>query len=405
MPRRGSRRRVAKGITRDHRGYFYVRLYHGGERQVPFPPETPLEKVVAWRDDEIKKRKARTKAGLLPAGTFAADAERYLGIVTAMPEYEQRVRDIGLWVEIFGDRQRDEIESWEIRAVRDRWLTVGPKMVIKKGVSRDAPVSERYTAIEKPLAPNTVALRMRALENLYTVLDGAQAKNPVREVPEPTDRDPEPRGLPYNVVEAILGPMQPSKTRARLKVIAYVGLAQVEIKGIRRQGDLDLHAKTVTIRRRRKGRGGNMRPAAVVPLNKYGLHAFREFVKLDAFGEFSTSAMWHRFQAAAKNAGFTGLRPYDLRHSFGTQHMRANGNLVGVQLALRQASTITARRYAEAAIAPAILEASQRLEQLLDDERRPKRKRGGRAQPTRKRERRPGTSRKSARKGQKRSTF
>jgi integrase len=406
MPRRGKRRRIAKGISRDGSGCS-VRVYVGGEHEERFPLNTPIETMTAWRDAEIKRRKDRIKAGLLPAGTFAADAALYLSIVKALPEYAQRVRDIGLWVEIFGDRIRSSIQPWEIREVRDRWLTIGPKMVIKKGVSRNAPLKDRYVAIEAPLAPNTVALRMRALENLWTVLDGRKADNPVREVPEPIDRDPEPRGLPYAVVERILSTMPPSKTRARLRVMAYTGLAQVEIKGIRRRGDLDLTAGTVWVRRRRKGRGGKMAPPAVQPLNAYGIRALREFVKLDAFGDFSTSSMWQRFQAAAARAGFEGLRPYDLRHSYGTAHFSASGNILATQKALRQASPVTTQRYAAAAIAPAMLEASQRLEQLLNAQCKRRRRRPSKqgAQNRQKRGRQPGTTRNHVRNQKKGVTF
>lgn len=45
------------------------------------------------------------------------------------------------------------------------------------------------------------------LENLWTVLDGLKADNPARDVPEAVEPEPISRGLPYDVVEAIVAQM------------------------------------------------------------------------------------------------------------------------------------------------------------------------------------------------------
>jgi integrase len=410
MSRRGARRRIAIGISRDGSGY----AVRGQVGKVPFelrfPLDTPLATMEAARTKKIQEMTARAKAGLLPRGTFAADAAQYLRAVKALPEYEQRVRDIGLWVAIFGDRARSSIQPWEIREVRDRWLTVGPKMVMRKAPGQKG----AYVAIDTPLAPNTVCLRMRALENLWTVLDGRTATNPVREVPEPADRDPEPRGLPYNIVEFILDFMPPSKTRARLRVMAYVGLAPVEIKGIDRDRDLNLREPSVWIRRRRKGRNGKMAAPVVQPLNAYGVRAFKEFVAADAYGPFSTSALWKRFKAAVRRAdraqpslGLAALRlrPYDLRHSYGTAHFAAGRDIKATQEALRQRNAVTTSRYIAAAVAPAMREASDKLELLIRQQQRTKAGRREPSPPERNRARRLGTAAKSAGIPAKRTTF
>lgn len=348
MPRRGSRHRLAKNISRDASG-FSVRLEVAGPPiEKRFPLDTPLEKVKEWRDDELQRRRDLKKAGTPVSGSFAADAKVYLAAVTAMPEYQQRVRDIELWCARFGERPRHGIAAVEIRTARDQWLTVGPRLV-----QRRLPGAARATwvEVEKPLSASTVNKRLRALENLWTVLDGRKAPNPVREVPEPQEPDSAPRGLSYTVIERILGPMAPSQTRARLRVMAYTGLAQVEIGGLS-PSDLDLQRGAVVVRRRRKGRNGKMAPPALHPLTRDGIAAFKEFVHHACWGTFSVSSMWKRFQAAASRAGYRGLRPYDLRHSYATAIFHATGDLDATRGMLRQASTVTARRYAAAAIAP-----------------------------------------------------
>lgn len=348
MPRRGNRIRVTKNVTRDLSG-FSVRIWRDGrpiERR--FPLTTPLAKVLAWRDDELRRRQDLKLAGKSDdtPGDFTADARRYLAAVKAMPEYDQRARDIEIWCDRFKGRMRDSIQPLDIRTARDEWLTVGPKLV-----QRCADGERWWVPVLKPLSASTVCKRLRALENMWTVLDGKKAWNPVREVPEPSEPDAAPRGLSYAVVDRILAQMAPSQTRARLRVMAYTGLAQVEIKGIT-PADVNLEGGTVLVRRRRKGRGGKMAPPALHPLTAEGVAAFRDFKALGCWGAFSTSSMWAVFQRAARAAGYTGLRPYDFRHSYGTAVFRSTGDLAATQGMLRQRSGVTTLRYVAAAIAP-----------------------------------------------------
>ena len=152
-------------------------------------------------------------------GPFSADAARYLDAVAALTTIEQRRQHINEWVAIFGDQPRGSIRPHEIRAQRDRWLTT--------------PRTNAQGRIVKPFAPGSMNKRLRALSNLWRVLDGRHATNPVREVPEATEEEGAPRALPYAVIEAILAAMpdvtravkgghveRGSRTRARLAVIA-----------------------------------------------------------------------------------------------------------------------------------------------------------------------------------------
>lgn len=346
MPRQGKRVRVAKHISRDANGYSVRIEAKGPPIEQRFPLSTPLDTVKAWRDDELLRRKALAAAGELPPGDFAAEAQKYLAAVRALPEYVQRARDIELWCARFKGRQRDSITPLDIRTARDEWLTVGPKMV-----QRRVRGERRWVPVPKPLSASTVNKRLRALENLWTVLDGRKAYNPVREVPEPQEPDAAPRGLSYAVIERLLEHMPRSQTRARLRVMAYTGLAQVELAGLKR-ADVDLEQRAVLVRRRRKGRHGKMAAPALHPLTDEAVEAFKEFARENCWGAFSVSAMWSFFQRAARAAGYTGLRPYDFRHSYGTALFRATGDLAATQGMLRQRSGVTTLRYVAAAVAP-----------------------------------------------------
>lgn len=344
MPRRGKRIRVAKHISRDASGYSVRIDAKGPPLEQRFPLTTPLEKVKAWRDDELQRRKDLAAAGEDLPGDFSSDAKKYLAAVRALTEYDQRARDIAIWCARFTGRRRDSIQPLDIRTARDEWLTVGPRLV-----QRRVGGERRWVPVPAPLSASTVNKRLRALENMWTVLDGRRADNPTREVPEATEPDSAPRGLPYKVVERILAQMAPTQTWARLRVIAYTGLAHCELAGIA-PADLDLRRGTVLVRRRRKGRGEKMAPPALHPLTADAVQAFREFRRLGCWGAFSASSMWKSFQLAAKKAGYRGLRPYDFRHSYGTATFLGSGDLAATQGMLRHSSQTTTLRYAAAAV-------------------------------------------------------
>jgi len=200
--------------------------------------------------------------------------------------------------------------------------------------------------IVAPLAPSTVNKRLRALENLWTVLDGKKAHNPVREVPEPDEGGAPPRALPYMAIERILGAMPPRHPMTvRLRIMAYAGLAQSEMARVTEEG-INLEARAVWVPGRKKGRGAR---GGWVPLSPKARAAFRDLVKLEAVGPFNTSTLWHHFQRYARPLGYRA-RPYDLRHSLFTGLYASSGDERAVAAVSRHASVITLRRYTEGAV-------------------------------------------------------
>jgi integrase len=346
MPRRGRRHRLAKGIFRDESGLAVIFKAAGTpQEERRFPADSDVKKLAEWRETEIKKRKKRAAAGLAPAGTFAADAATYLAAVAALPSHEKRRREIGVWVALFGERRRDTIQPHEIRAARDRWLTVGPKMVMRPG---------GYVEVAAPQSPSSVNKRLRALENLWTVLDGKKADNPVREVPEADEGDPAPRGLSYRVIERLFKAMPPAHPMTiRLRIMAYAGLAQSELARVT-EDQIDLRNRQVWVPGRKKGHGAK---GGAVPLSPAAWAAFRDLVKLEAVGPFNTSSMWHFFTRYAREAGYEGLTPYQLRHSFFTGVQAASKDERALAAISRHGSRKTLRRYTEAAAHPAAVAA------------------------------------------------
>lgn len=303
-----ARKRIAKGVYQDAYGLAATVKVGKFQREKRYPPETALKTIKAWQDEtRVALRKIAPTA---TRGTFDQDAQRYLAAVAAMPTFKERAQHIALWRAEFGGRARHSITTAEIDTVLARWLQQGK-------------------------APSTVRNRRTALLHLWNRLDGPDAPNPVRRALKPAMPEPEARAIPYGRIETILGAMpdvgqgrrgeardDASKTKARLAVIAYTGLPQSLLK--RLTADMvDWRAGTVTVPRRRKGKGAHGR---TLKLTDAGLAALEHFAALDAWGPFSNSSMIKSFHRACDAAGVPRCRVYDLRHSYATELYRRTGD-------------------------------------------------------------------------------
>ncbi len=312
--------------------------------------------IIAWQKRTAAELELRY-GGPTPtvAGTFEADAARYLSSVKAMTDYAGRKAHIRLWVDIFHGRKRHTIRASEIRAVRDRWLTVGPKRRNVKG--------KGWIDLAEPLAPATVCTRLRALENLWTVLDPGRP-NPVRDVPEPQTPKQKPRALPYDVIDAILAAMPDrgqgvrgkprsdvSKTKARLRLMAYTGLTHSQIVALK-PADFRMGPTAPAINRKARAKGAGA-AGGWSPVPAEAIDAMRGFAEADAWGPFSRSSMHKAFRRACAALDLVGIfYPYRLRHSYAATVLKQTGSLQAAQLLLQHVSPKTTMHYAESEIDP-----------------------------------------------------
>jgi integrase len=115
------------------------------------------------------------------------------------------------------------------------------------------------------LAASTVNHRRTALQHLWTVLNGRNNPNPVRDVPKQQEPEPAVRALPYTQIEAILAALPDvgqglsgkardgdSKTKARLRVMAYTGIPAAQLRRLKPE-HIDWDAGTMRVSARRKG--------------------------------------------------------------------------------------------------------------------------------------------------------
>lgn len=338
-----------RGIYR--RGETYRAYVSQGRGRPPltkyFPIDTPLAEMQSWREDERAALRLRRKTRAT-FGTFEGDARRYLRSITALPTFKSREKDIERWIQIFGTKRRDTITAAEIRGWRDYWM------------------KQPRSAGKPPYAASTINHWLRALSNLWTVLDGRRAPNPVRDVPEVREPDPLPRALSFDTIDAILSRMAivsrspkgtprqgtQSKSLARLRVMTYTGLTQSQI-ALLTPADVDFEGATILVRSRMKGAGSKPQR---LPLHPKAVEAFRHFAAINAWGKFSGPSLRKNFLVAARKAREAGydvpldVRPYDLRHSWGTAIVAATGSLEAAKDLLSHRSTRTTRRYALGAV-------------------------------------------------------
>lgn len=330
---------------------------HGHQREASVPISATKQDIDAWKDRERVKLRDENHE---PAarGTFAKDVERYLLTLVNRPQLQkERTRYLKWWTDQFGRRPRAELR-------RDELAGALAELSLKKSASH---VNHVHSA----------------LFNLITVLDGKAKPNIMRDVPRAVEPEAEPRGIPYALVRAIMAKLPDrgqgiknrkratvSKTKIRLRLMAYSGMTYAQMKRLELS---DLRPGGVFVKRRRKGKGV---AGSIKPLNADARQALADFVAADCWGNFSRHSVYKSFQRAcraverdAKKAGtkisLTGIRPYDLRHAFGSAAFRATGNLQTVGELLDHKSLKTTRRYALEAIPDHLIAASSAVEAFI----------------------------------------
>lgn len=320
------------------RAYVYRKGFPTQSRR--FPASTSIEVMQQWRELTRAKlivQEEEAKAELPTPGTFAEDAARYLIAVAAMPSIKERTRQIAVWTRAFGDRPRSSIRRDEIAALRDQWLLRGPRLEQRQLHGRTV-----FVEVAKPLSASAVNHRLRALSNLWTVLDGRRAPNPVRDVPEVDEPDLQPRAMDYKTIQKVLAHIRDGKSKARLSVMAYAGIRPAQLMKLT-AADVNLKKRTVTLPSSRKGKKFRRNPTKTLTAD--GVKAFKLMKREDAWGTYSQSALNHTWQRACAKLNLRGLRAYDLRHSFATRMLLKTRDLATTADFLDHGDLKTTQRY------------------------------------------------------------
>lgn len=403
MPRATPGHLVAPGIYQHASGYRVVVTARRQKREATFPLSTPVAKLAQWQ--LRTKATLLEDAPLTPArGTLAADVPRYLATITDPASRAYQSAQLQPWVTALGSRRRDTITSVDIRTALAGWLqeksargrpyaagTLNHRLSALRALYRtlDAdsptavnPVTRVAKLRERQPEPREIPREVIDLivaairdHRHAHVLTSEQA----RAIYAAGQARPRPNrsalARQYGCSEAMIRKIQrsdgdlsawdaPAFTRARLMVVIETGLPQKQVMGIRREHlsvapptrrQTPAIAGRLWVTPRRKGRGTE---GVWLPLTPAGVDAIQHLLDIGAAGPFDTTAMARTFKAAvaavlrdAREAGRilpplpTGLRPYDLRHSFLTRLYRASKDRQATQRLGLHADPRTTDRY------------------------------------------------------------
>lgn len=324
MPRKAAHQKYLTPTRSGTRAQIRI---HGTLHRKHFKSGTDPVLIKQWLlAQEIRYRRKGAQTG-----RFADDAKTYLAAVAAMPTYTERAQHIAQWAETFDDTPRASITSDQIRAQLHAWRAAG-------------------------LAASTVNHRRSALMHLYTVLDGKSAANPVKDVPKFAEPSPFPRAISSAAIRRLLSKLR-GQDKARAMVLAYTGIPHSQIAKIE-PAHVDLKAGTVIVHGRTKGQGT---ATSIRRLTPHGIRAFQTMAKTKAWGPFDRWAFRKAIRKACTSAKIDPpLRPYDLRHFFGTELYRRSGDVRAVQILMGHSTPTLTHRYTLGAVEPRVEAALKR---------------------------------------------
>ena len=322
--------RVSEGIYKDRHGLAATVKVNGIQRELRFPPNTPLKTIRARRDE------LRASLRTLPAGerhTLAHDAERYLDQVTAnLIGSAERRRDVEVWLPRFGQL---------------RTLSLAEHL---------AALNAQLHDWRRTRAASTCNHRRHALMHLVRVLYGRRAAIDLEDLVRFPLPLPRPRWVDRAHIEAVLEQLAGgTRTSARLRLMHWTGMRPSQMGRLART-DFRL-ADPVPYVNVPRGKGGRL---AAIPLVDDALAAVRDFIAADAFGPWSTQSANKAIQAAARKAGREPFTVYQIRHSFATWLRHAGADLADIQDLYGHTDASTTRIYAAPTLAKQ-REAIQRL--------------------------------------------
>lgn len=149
-----------------------------------------------------------------------------------------------------------------------------------------------------------------------------------------------------------------SAAKVRCRVLAFTGLRPSELMRYRPE-HWNRSTQTLVVY---TGKGGHTR---TIPLSAPAAAALADLEAAAEIGPFSTSSLRRAFIRAAARIGIHGVRPYDLRHSYGPAQYRVAGDTRLVKEVLRHSDTRMTERYTLGHVPEAMRLATSRFEDQL----------------------------------------
>jgi integrase len=292
-----------------------------------FAPDTTLVVMRHWREERLRQlRKAKASA---PTAGLAKDVEGLLRREAGRRQVDFRIL-LGHWVKAFGSRSRYTLTPAEIQEQLETWRAEG-------------------------VAASTVNHRRQALLSMFRRLD-PDYPNPVAKTTKFDEPEPEPRAPQDDVIERVFAVAEDCATKYRLMMIFHTGMRHSELMRVVPETDVVLgdqaHVKV------RTGKGGKAR---IVPLIPAAVEVVRKMHQWGGWGIFSQSSARKSWLVWCKRAGVSQhVRPYDLRHRFGTRLRERGVDLDVIRDLMGHRSGKTTLRYAPV-VRPNLQDAMNRL--------------------------------------------
>jgi len=266
--------------------------------------------------------------------------------------------------------------------VLQHWIDSPLGRMARRAIVRTDVLNQISRWLDAGAAVATVNKRLSRLRKLYHGLDGVDANTPTDRIKFLREPKQQPRDIPVHIIRLILdalpdlgraerGATRPSfsVTKIRLRVMAWTGIPTATLRRVRPR-DLDLTQGRIYLQPRRKGQGADGVWVALLP---EAVEAFRDFAAAGLFGQsYSNSSIgktWRvgirraqmqaaaHFEATGDHSWLTELellpprcKPYDLRHSFGSEMYRRTGDIRAVSELLQHATLEMTKRYTQGAV-------------------------------------------------------
>ena len=347
---RGRRIRIAKNIYRDRSGISGVVRLPGHTAELRFALGTPTLEIERALD--ARRRQLETVLPDAPArGTLGALVYQHLSTLADGP-YRQAREDLLLpWVDALGDELFFSVSRARLQAIADGWRTDG-------------------------LSASRANKRISALRRLWQAIAPDHAlPHPITKVTRYREPLPVQRGVSMDLVTELLdavhndgltpkgktAPPPPSKSKARLRVLAWTGQPPARVMAIRPEHvRWHTHPPELYVVARRKGTGST---DAWLPLVPQAVEALQDFFAANATGRFELAPLGRvlkrairRLQRTLRSKGrhddaarLDTFRVYDLRHSFLTAFGRWTKDVYATAEYAGHASLQTTRRYMKGA--------------------------------------------------------
>jgi site-specific recombinase XerD len=337
MGRHGVRRKIAKNIYVDEKGYGSVVVQvRGKQEELRFDPGFELETLEKQRDQLRADLHDKTPAS--ERGTLAHDAVRYLKQIAGRPGFKADRSHLRAWLDQFGSWPRARIKAEDVRTAIAGWRTHGSHIGGRGARLRKA--------TKAPASEKTLLERRRVLKHLYKTLDGPKADTPCDDVDRPKPPASTPVGVAINLVQQVADALAQRARGTSLKSAERQDYARYLMLTTTAQRPAQLVRAIAEDFRVREQfwivRGAKGGPTHAIHLNKEMRAAVRLFLSAGALGTYDDK---HLLELARTHGWPKTIPLYNARHSVAIDAIEAGADLGDVQALLGHASIDTTRRF------------------------------------------------------------